>query len=69
MIPNKFGMLAAMAMMTMGVRLVERRPRTVADRLADIERVESEAIARAQNPHVIAAQAKRERRRQKLLSA
>jgi len=58
--------LLGLALGTVG--LLRKRPkRTDADRLADLDRIEQAAIARAANPHFIAAAEKRERKRLKRL--
>ena len=66
----EYGLLAAaLISSTLGLMLRPKRRRTDADRLRDLDAAEQVAIARANNPHVIAAAAKREKRRQKLLRA
>lgn len=59
--------LLGLALGTVG--LLRAKPkRTDADRLRDLEAAEQAAIERARNPHVIAAAAKRERKRLKHLA-
>lgn len=65
MIPH--AALGILVMLGMGL-FREAPKRTDAERLADIERAEQAAIARANNPAVIAAAERRERRRLKRLA-
>lgn len=62
--PDKYIGAGFLAAALFGARLLRpTRQRTDADRLRDIDKAEQAAIERARNPHVIAAAAKRERRR------
>lgn len=66
--PDRYGysMIAAALVSAMfGIGLVERKPRTDADRLVDIDKAEQAKIAYDTHPYVIAAAERRERRRLK----
>lgn len=70
MIPNPYGALAA-AFLISSLSMFGRATvsqRTDADRLRDLDAAEARHIAKITSPGFLAAQAKRERRRQKLLS-
>lgn len=70
MVPDKFGLLAA-SMLISSPNMFRRatvNQRTDADRLRDLDAAEARHIAKITSPGFLAAQAKRERKRQKLLS-